>query len=80
MDREDSYPGFKYKASELSAFGVAIDTFVISLRNKELVRFTPIDAGHFRAWLTAHGIRDVDKVQKPDIKPSDTKPKHRRFF
>lgn len=81
MERENSYPGLDVKASELSAFGVAIDVFVLSLKNRELVRFTPDDPKAFRAWLSAHGVRDVDQAIKPKKKQSDDiKPKRKRLF
>ncbi|WP_298737429.1 hypothetical protein [uncultured Chitinophaga sp.] len=78
MEREDSYPGLKHKASELSAFAVAIDTFIISLKNKELIRFIPDDPKRFRTWLTAHGIRDVDREKHQDVKPDAHQPKPKR--
>lgn len=78
MEREDSYPGLKHKASELSAFAVAIDTFIISLKNKELIRFVPDDSKRFRTWLTVHGIRDVDKEKHQEVKPDALQPKQRR--
>lgn len=78
MEREDSYPGLKPKASELSAFAFAMDIFIISLKNKELVRFTPDDPKRFRAWLNTHRVRDVDQEKHHEVKPSTDQPKQKR--
>lgn len=80
MEREDSYPGLKHKASELSAFGFVWDTFILSLKNKELVRFIPDDPKRFRTWLTAHGIRDVDREKHQEVKPDAHQSKQKRSF
>jgi len=78
MEKQDYYPGFKHKASELSAFAVAVDTFIISLKNGKLTRFTPEKPGAFRTWLNYHNIRDADKSVKNDIKQITEKPKPKR--
>lgn len=56
-----TYPALNIPASELSAFAVCIDLFIISLKNGNLVHFTPDDGKSFYDWLVAHGIRDVEK-------------------
>ncbi len=75
---EDSYPGLKQKASELSAFGFAWDTFVISLKNQEIIRFVPDDPKRFRQWLNEHSIRDVDAEKHLKVKASNDEVKLKR--
>lgn len=35
------YPEFDHPASQLSAFSLCIDVFIISLKNGEIVKFKP---------------------------------------
>lgn len=55
----DEYPGFEYPASELSAFALAVDTFVISLKNSRIICFCPGEFDSFKMWLTTNGARDI---------------------
>lgn len=60
MDTDNkNYPALQFASSELSAFAVCIDLFIISLKNGELIRFTPDNVQRFQDWLIAHGVRDV---------------------
>ncbi|RDC55352.1 hypothetical protein DU508_17415 [Pedobacter chinensis] len=53
------YPDFDYTASQLSAFSLCIDIFIISLKNGEIVKFKPNDIAHFKEWLNHFKVRDV---------------------
>ncbi len=55
----NTYPSFEFSASELSAFGISIDVFTISLKDGKLIHFTPDDRQAFRDWLMANGVRDI---------------------
>lgn len=60
MDSKDIfYPEFKHPASQLSAFSLCIDVFIISLKNGEIVRFKPSDIEHFKEWLSRFKVRDI---------------------
>ena len=50
---------FPYKAEELSAFANTFGTFVISLKNGQVVKHEPKDEGGFYKWLTKHKVRDI---------------------
>jgi len=82
MDTAETYPGLAHKASELSAFGVTMGIYVISLKNSDLIRFTPDDPRQFRNWLSAHGVRDIDQKQenKNTVDTSEIKSKRRGLF
>lgn len=54
-----TYPALQYPASDLSAFAVCIDMFIISLKNGEIIHFTPDNIQEFYDWLIAHSVRDV---------------------
>lgn len=69
-----NYPGFNYKAVDLSAFSFSIDTFVISLKNGRIIHFVAEDINAFKKWLEKHGIRDIDQN---DGIPKTMKSKHR---
>ncbi len=56
-----SYPKFDHEADELSAFSFSIDTFIISLKNGQIVHFVAEDVQDFKAWLIKHGVRDIRK-------------------
>lgn len=58
-----NYPGFRFAASELSAFifVATVDTFVIALKDNRIVRYMPEDNERFRQWLLDHKIRDIGK-------------------
>ncbi|MCT3639639.1 MULTISPECIES: hypothetical protein [Weeksellaceae] len=53
------YPDFTHPASQLSAFSLCIDVFIISLKNGEIVKFKPNDIAHFKEWLNRFKVRDV---------------------
>lgn len=53
------YKDFPHSAEELSAYMFCIDTFVLSLKSEEVVRYVADDPPAFIAWLQQHGIRDV---------------------
>ncbi|HEY9178716.1 MAG TPA: hypothetical protein VIN07_13550, partial [Flavipsychrobacter sp.] len=57
----DHFPGFAHSAAELSAYIFSIDTFIISLKNEEIVRFVTYHPDDFKQWLDHHGIRNVNE-------------------
>ena len=64
------YPALAFPASELSAFAVTIDCFILSLKNGTVVRFMPDDLGEFYHWLIIHNIRDIHNEEtKKEIPP-----------
>lgn len=56
------FPGFAHKAAELSAYIFSIDTFIISLKNEEIIRFVAPQPDDFKQWLDYHGIRNVNET------------------
>lgn len=54
------YPDFDHPASQLSAFSLCIDVFIISLKNGEIVKFKPDDVAHFKKWLYRFRVRDIE--------------------
>lgn len=64
----NTYPAFTFPATELSAFAVSVDFFIISLKNGKIIHFTPDNALTFYDWLVAHGVRDI-KVEIKNEKP-----------
>lgn len=70
----NTYPSLQFTASELSAFTVSFDSFIISLKNGELIHFTPDNIENFHDWLTAHGVRDVHAAVKKKVVPPDAFP------
>jgi len=67
MDKEPVfYPDFDYPATQLSAFSLCIDTFIISLKNGEIVSFEPKEKAHFKEWLNRFKVRDIN-VDKGDL-------------
>ncbi|SFW67420.1 response regulator [Chitinophaga sancti] len=60
MDNEHIfYPEFDHPASQLSAFSLCIDTFIISLKNGEIVKFQPAQIAHFKQWLNRFNVRNI---------------------
>jgi len=60
MDNEHIfYPEFNHPATQLSAFSLCIDIFIISLKNSEIVKFKPDDIIHFKEWLDRFKVRNV---------------------
>ncbi|MBZ0098732.1 MAG: hypothetical protein K8F30_06590 [Taibaiella sp.] len=56
------FEGFAYPADELSAYIFSIDTFIISLKNEEIVRFVTDAPEDFQHWLDDNGIRNVNET------------------
>lgn len=54
------FEGLEYAAEELSAYIFCIDTFVISLKNGEIIRYVAEDPDVFIGWLKQHNIRDIN--------------------
>lgn len=61
--RNDRYPGFAYTAAQLSAYIYVLNTFIISLKNGQLIRYRPDDIQSFTHWLSANRLRHVLKNQ-----------------
>lgn len=59
----DTYPALEFPASELSAFAVTIDFFIISVKNGDIIHFQPENVEHFHDWLVNHGVRDINRVE-----------------
>ena len=53
------FAGFEHEASALSAYAFSIDTFIVSLRDGQIVRFVTDRPEDFRQWLEGHGVRNV---------------------
>lgn len=53
------YPGFTYPGNELSAYTFTVDTFIISLKNGNVINHKPDDADKFRLWLADNKIRNI---------------------
>lgn len=61
MDGKDIfYPEFDHPATQLSAFSLCIDVFIISLKNGEIVHFKPNEIAHFKDWLDRFKVRDIE--------------------
>jgi hypothetical protein len=56
-----TYPGFEYKAGELSAYTFSVGIFIISLKNGKMTHFEPENAAMFEQWLQLHKVRDIRK-------------------
>jgi hypothetical protein len=59
--KNDTYPGFAYRAKELSAYLFGSNLFTISLKDKRIIHHQVADNDGFKAWLDAHKVRDVNK-------------------
>lgn len=55
------FAGFDYDATELSAYIFSIDTFIISLKNQQIVRYTTTEPDDFQQWLEHHGVRNINE-------------------
>ncbi|CAM2854475.1 hypothetical protein DRF59_00935 [Chryseobacterium flavum] len=66
----NTYPDLKFPSSELSAFAVTIDFFIISFKNGNLIHFVPDNVQTFYDWLIAHGVRDIQKENPTAITPN----------
>ncbi len=54
------FAGFDHDATELSAYIFSIDTFIISLKNEEIIRFVTENPDDFQKWLEYHRVRNVN--------------------
>jgi hypothetical protein len=50
---------FPYRADELSAFILSIDTFIISLKSGQVVKHATKDIEPFYRWLVVNNVRDI---------------------
>jgi hypothetical protein len=48
---------FPYAPEELSAFAVTFGTFIISLKNGQIIHHDPADEEAFKQWLLEHEVR-----------------------
>ena len=53
------FPGFEHCAEALSAFHLSIDSFVMSLKTGEIIRFMPEDTEAFLKWLLDNHVKDI---------------------
>ena len=61
MEKEHNfYPDFDHPASQLSAFSLCLDVFIISLKSGEIVHFKPKEITHFKEWLYRSKVRDIE--------------------
>lgn len=70
-----TYPELQFPASELSAFAVTINYFIISLKNGEIVHFEPDDVQSFYDWLIVNGVRDI---REKEVLPLVVAPRERQ--
>lgn len=56
------FAGFDHDATELSAYIYSIDTFIISLKTQEIVRYVTEEPDDFQQWLEHHGVRNVNET------------------
>lgn len=56
------FTGFEHDAAELSAYIFSIDTFIISLKNEQIIRFVTTEPDDFKLWLDYHHIRNVNET------------------
>ena len=52
---------FPHEAKELSAFTFSLDTFIISLKNGQVVKHMPDNVKAFRDWLMKNNVREIGK-------------------
>lgn len=70
---KNTYPSLIYPVSDLSAFAICTDMFILSLKNGELIHFAPDSIHDFYNWLITHGVREVPKsVQKEEKHPIES--------
>ncbi|WP_276133487.1 hypothetical protein [Polluticoccus soli] len=50
---------FPYRADELSAFILSIDTFIISLKSGQVIKHATKDIEPFYQWLVVNNVRDI---------------------
>lgn len=59
---DNHFEDFAYSAGELSAYIFSVDTFIISLKNEEIIKHVAERPDDFRQWLEAHGVRNVNET------------------
>jgi len=59
-----TFPGFLFQADDLSAFSRTEGIFILTTKNKNLVRFYTHHADLFETWLELNGVRNVKKEWK----------------
>lgn len=57
---------FPYAAGELSAFAYAFGVFIISKKDRSIVRYSTPDPETFYKWLTENKVRDIDGGKRRD--------------
>lgn len=55
---------FPYTASQLSAFAITFDVFVVSLNNGDIIEHKPQDKIAFYNWLKDNNVREVSRKSK----------------
>lgn len=66
----NTYPALAFPTSELSAFAIAIDCFIISLKSSDLIHFTPDNTDDFPNWLIAHNIPYIENKKAKKEEPT----------
>lgn len=61
------YQGFSHHHNDLSAFAITLGTFVISLKNGNIVHHTPEDLDSFLLWLRNGNVREVGKPAAAEV-------------
>ena len=54
-----TYPGFDYKAEQLSKFLASADMFTIMLKNVDIIHYAPADKNSFLDWLSQHHVENL---------------------
>jgi len=54
-----TFPGFNHRAEDLSAYGLSLEVFFISLTSGEIIRFVAPDPEVFKKWLNDNGVRNI---------------------
>lgn len=55
------FEDFPHSAAELSAYIFSADTFIISLKNEQIIRHVTERPDDFKQWLEEHGVRNVNE-------------------
>jgi len=64
IDKDLNFPSFDYSAQQLSCYIYALEIFIISLKNCDVIRYDTERSREFLHWLTDHKIRNVTKLIK----------------
>lgn len=54
------FEDFPHAADTISAYAFSVDTFIISLKNQEVIQYVTSRPEDFKQWLDEHGIRNVN--------------------